>query len=559
MKTRIGTWSVALVLVAAGCSSEEGGGDTAEGDASSDDTAGQTTTDTGGQGNDAGTQDTGTQDTGTADTGEDTGAPEDTSEDGAADQEVGEQACGAPTGGVSGSTYFEDGDFHLYMTRDGDPDSGESFDALSIEFYYDLGASAEAGTYTFTGQNYTECTTCSLAYTGCVQDSESGTIECEKNFLITEGLLTITANGRFGDRFTAILTDATYAEITFPDENIPFQSEFVTGGEERCVESFSIDTPLFGFGCGNGEIDGEEECDDGPLENSDSEPDACRLDCTNPRCGDEVTDDGEECDDGFIGSDTCTRGCKFVSELCGNGDLDEDEGEECDLGDGVNSDTEPNTCRTDCTDPICGDGVTDEGEDCDEGENNGKVHTHCSVNCNPCTYDDAPVGGPANATYFGGGFDQTVYVSRSAAEPGPFNAIDLGLFYDFGASDTLSDYADYDFADPPSWAVIGGEVTHEPSDYSECNTCSLGTRGCTRSAPELDCASTYLIQAGDLSLTSLGRGGDTLAGTLSNARYVEVTIDAFVATIVDENEDDEPDTSWCVESHTFDIDIVASE
>jgi len=56
-----------------------------------------------------------------------------------------------------------------------------------------------------------------------------------------------------------------------------------------------------------------EECDDGSS-NSDSTPDACRLDCTNPRCGDLVIDTGEECDDGTTGSSLCTPGCVHINQ-----------------------------------------------------------------------------------------------------------------------------------------------------------------------------------------------------------------------------------------------------
>jgi cysteine-rich repeat protein len=53
--------------------------------------------------------------------------------------------------------------------------------------------------------------------------------------------------------------------------------------------------------------------------------------------------------------------------VCGDGNVG--AGEECDLGIENNSDTKPDTCRTDCTLPKCHDGVKDplRGEQCDDG------------------------------------------------------------------------------------------------------------------------------------------------------------------------------------------------
>lgn len=80
--------------------------------------------------------------------------------------------------------------------------------------------------------------------------------------------------------------------------------------------------------CGDGIVDRDEECDDGDG-NSDSEPNACRTDCTNPGCGDGVLDSGEDCDDGnTVGGDGCGPGCLF--EVCGNDYVDLATGEECD-------------------------------------------------------------------------------------------------------------------------------------------------------------------------------------------------------------------------------------
>ncbi|MBI4518550.1 MAG: hypothetical protein HY699_22355 [Deltaproteobacteria bacterium] len=76
-------------------------------------------------------------------------------------------------------------------------------------------------------------------------------------------------------------------------------------------------TPIL---CGNGTVDApEEECDDGD-DNSDTEANACRTDCTKPRCGDDVIDDdpefGESCDDGNTeGGDGCPADCRLQIRL----------------------------------------------------------------------------------------------------------------------------------------------------------------------------------------------------------------------------------------------------
>jgi cysteine-rich repeat protein len=60
--------------------------------------------------------------------------------------------------------------------------------------------------------------------------------------------------------------------------------------------------------CGDGVIEGTEQCDDGDG-NSDT-ADACRLDCRPAGCGDGVKDTGEGCDDGNNwGGDGCSPEC----------------------------------------------------------------------------------------------------------------------------------------------------------------------------------------------------------------------------------------------------------
>jgi cysteine-rich repeat protein len=67
--------------------------------------------------------------------------------------------------------------------------------------------------------------------------------------------------------------------------------------------------------------------------------------------------------------------------VCGDGALDP-RCEECDAGAG-NSDTLPDTCRTSCLLPSCGDGVADGGEACDDGT--ASPCDGCDVTCQPVT------------------------------------------------------------------------------------------------------------------------------------------------------------------------------
>ncbi len=115
--------------------------------------------------------------------------------------------------------------------------------------------------------------------------------------------------------------------------------------------------------CGDGELQGNEECDDGD-DNSDTHADACRIDCTDPGCGDGVPDTGEECDDGNTDdSDGCSNTCTFTAGVCGNGVID--AGEECDDGNTDNGDGCDRNCIFEAGD--CGNGVLEAGEECDDG------------------------------------------------------------------------------------------------------------------------------------------------------------------------------------------------
>jgi cysteine-rich repeat protein len=138
--------------------------------------------------------------------------------------------------------------------------------------------------------------------------------------------------------------------------------------------------------CGDGITQEWEECDNGAL-NSDTAPNTCRTTCRLSYCGDSIEDANEQCDDGnTIEGDGCSALC-FIAD-CGNGVLEIGEG--CDDGK-YNSDELPNTCRTNCVSPYCGDSVIDTalGEKCDDGDQNSDtLPDSCRTYCWPSECGD---------------------------------------------------------------------------------------------------------------------------------------------------------------------------
>lgn len=81
--------------------------------------------------------------------------------------------------------------------------------------------------------------------------------------------------------------------------------------------SATCNMEIITVGCGNGQVDTGEQCDDGPL-NSDVLSDACRTDCMSPVCGDGVIDRqrSELCDDGNrTDGDGCSASCQIEAAV----------------------------------------------------------------------------------------------------------------------------------------------------------------------------------------------------------------------------------------------------
>ncbi|MCA9634857.1 MAG: DUF4215 domain-containing protein [Myxococcales bacterium] len=194
--------------------------------------------------------------------------------------------------------------------------------------------------------------------------------------------------------------------------------------------------------CGDGKVEGQEECDDG----NDSDNDACLSNCVKASCGDMFVWDGmEECDDGndsdndasvdacksalrcdgylpyavfgfddgndddtdgcvgacsvatcgdgflHVGVEACDDGNAVDGDACTNacglpgcGDGVVQAGEECDDGNADDSDA----CTSLCKLPICGDGIVQEGEACDDGDGSPKDSATCDSDCTPVMCGD---------------------------------------------------------------------------------------------------------------------------------------------------------------------------
>lgn len=161
------------------------------------------------------------------------------------------------------------------------------------------------------------------------------------------------------------------------------------GCDSNCVPE--LEPP--GTVCGDGLLDTlTEDCDDGNTLGGDG----CSQRCDTERCGNGRVDEGEECDPPVPG--TCERTCRKILPNCGDGELQKNEGEECDdgnstagdgcfgchseCGDGllqrdIGEECEPlyalpgscdeETCRR-TAEGLCGNGEIDEGEQCDPSD-----------------------------------------------------------------------------------------------------------------------------------------------------------------------------------------------
>ncbi len=197
------------------------------------------------------------------------------------------------------------------------------------------------------------------------------------------------------------------------------QIEPPCGPANSCPSPLVCENSFCTYLCGNGSLDGIEQCDDGNVQNGDGCSSICIF--TDPPgnnnlCGNGVTEQqlGEQCDDGNTSNeDECNNACEIICTLdaecpsgqctegvcesaCGNGDYEPELGEQCDDGNQNNADDCNNACviicvnNTECPSDVCVEGLCtytcgngefepEYGEQCDDGNVNNT--DSCTTGC----------------------------------------------------------------------------------------------------------------------------------------------------------------------------------
>jgi len=143
------------------------------------------------------------------------------------------------------------------------------------------------------------------------------------------GVFTIPLSG-----FTAAFTPGPLSlfcarNIADPSKLMEFTAVWGSPTPLRTVTFNVVGSAPFCEVCGNGVVEGAEQCDDGNVVSGDG----CSSTCITEFCGDGTQQAGlgEECDDGNVMSgDGCSSTC--ITEFCGDGVVQAGLGENCDDG-----------------------------------------------------------------------------------------------------------------------------------------------------------------------------------------------------------------------------------
>lgn len=176
--------------------------------------------------------------------------------------------------------------------------------------------------------------------------------------------LDLTPFGMTASPFLADYTAATPGGETFtPQDLFHAASDVLLAEAAKAVGPLHPDDEY----CGDGIVNGAEQCDDGVDTISFQGCDGCNRDCRVTTFCTDGTACGplETCDDGnFDNADGCNSSCQL--EFCGDGVIQDTIGEACDDGNQIDCDG----CDSNCTfSNVCSNGIACSlfGEACDDG------------------------------------------------------------------------------------------------------------------------------------------------------------------------------------------------
>jgi cysteine-rich repeat protein len=215
-----------------------------------------------------------------------------------------------------------------------------------------------------------------LLVIGCTGDDQTTDTAASATDSDTEGTVSNSTNTTPGTTTASTSVSGTDTMSGTGTDSDGTSTTMTSGESETDTAGTDTDSAV----CGDGVVDGGEQCDDG--ESNGTEESTCNDDCTlkDAVCGNGVEEVGEECDDGNNDDgDGCAADCTIeMTNVCGDGMIGDDE--ECDDGNDVPADG----CENDCTTSApgeCGNGEQEWDELCDDGNDvNGDG---CEDNCTP--------------------------------------------------------------------------------------------------------------------------------------------------------------------------------
>ena len=239
---------------------------------------------------------------------------------------------------------------------------------------------------------------------GSCTDPNPGFVAVSDSAASTTGQTSASDSTTGGESGTDTGSNTNSTNATEPNTSPPPETDTspTTGGglcgdgnvdaDEECDDGEQNGAPASGCSdsctltCGNGVLDIGEECDEGTQNGKPAS--GCSDSCTLT-CGNGVLDIGEECDDD---GDACSPDCWIISPdpYCGDGIVDLVLGEQCDDGNNMSYDGCSKMCKLEVSMSDCGNGTLEWGELCDDGNMND--NDQCSNSCIPADPNACPDG-----------------------------------------------------------------------------------------------------------------------------------------------------------------------